>query len=137
MWTFRIYNVVNGDAGDNVLRGGPGIDILYGYEGNDELYGGGDADRLYGHEGADRLYGGDGEDVFTFGSGHGNDTIGDFTVGEDLIDLYPLRLSGFDALALSSASGGVMIDLSGHGGGTILLEGVQVTDLSAADFLFA
>ena len=71
-----------------------------------------------------------------FGPGHGNDIIRDFTDDLDLIDLSAFGFSGMEELTLESGSGGVTIDLSAHGGGTILLDGVGITSLTAADFLF-
>ena len=131
------FDKLYGGRGDDVLYGGEYDDMLYGGAHNDTLYGGAHDDTLDGGSGNDRLYGGYDEDIFVFTAGHGNDTIGDFTDGEDLIDLSAFSLSGFDDLALSSDSRGVTINLSAYGGGAILLEGVQIADLSAADFLFA
>lgn len=65
-----------------------------------------------------------------------NDTILDFTDNEDLIDLTFYGLSGFDELTISSAENGVLIDLSAHDGGTITLDGFDINNLDASDFLF-
>ena len=116
---------INGGSDNDLLEGGPGDDVLRGGGGNDNLYGRGGSDELYG------------DDIFVFATGHGNDAIGDFTTSEDIIDLSAFGLSGLDDLTLSSGSSGVTIDLLAHAGGTILLEGVVIADLSAADFLFA
>ena len=42
-----------------------------------------------------------------------------------------------DALTITAGDDGGTIDLTAHGGGTILLEGVEVVDLDAEDFQFA
>ncbi len=42
-----------------------------------------------------------------------------------------------DAPTIISGDDGGTIDLTAHGGGTILLEGVEVADLDAEDFQFA
>ena len=124
----RFWDRLTGDGGANRLSGGVG---------NDWLSGGGGNDMLEGGAGADRLEGGDGRDKFWFYfDQRGDDIITDFTDGEDQIDLGDFRLSGFDALAISSNSNGVTIDLTAYGGGTILLEGFDVDDLDATDFLF-
>ena len=68
-----------------------------------------------------RRWGGAGDDTFIFASGHGDDAIADFTDSEDLIDLT-VGLTGFSDLAVSIDPKGVMIGLSAHGRGTILLE---------------
>ena len=129
-------DVLSGGAGNDVLSGGAGNDTLQGGRGNDTLWGGSGNDRIEGGAGADRLVGGAGDDLFVFGSGHGNDAIARFTDGEDLIDLRAFGLSGFSDLNVNSGPGGVTLDLSGHGGGTILLEGFAIVDLDQSDFLF-
>ena len=139
-------NRIWGIAGDDVLYGGPGggNDKLQGGDGNDRLYGGMGNDTLEGGAGDDllwdgpdndRLYGNEGNDVFIFNVGHGSDRILDFTNEEDQIDLSAFNLSGFGDLTTSSDSNTVTIDLSEHGGGTILLVGFDIADLDGADFL--
>lgn len=134
----RRDNVLKGGAGDDTLYGGPGggDDIQVGNAGNDRLFGGQGNDRLAGDTGDDQLSGGSGADVFVFAPGHGADTITDFTDTEDKIDLETFELLGFDDLVISSTTDGASIDLSAHGGGTILLEGFDMSNLDASDFLF-
>ena len=136
---------MDGGPGDDRLFGGRGDDELYGGEGSDTLKGGTGADTLWGGSGDDMLDGGAGADVldggigfdtFIFAPGHGEDTVTDFRNGRDLIDIKAFGLPGFDDLAVSSDTGGVIIDLTDHGGGTILLEGFDSANLDAADFLF-
>ncbi len=89
-------DTLNGGLGADTVNGGAGLDKLYGGEGGDTLNGGDDADRLYGEAGADTLVGGAGNDTIEGGAGAdvvvvtvggGVDTVADFTVGEDRIDL--------------------------------------------------
>ena len=132
---------LRGNEGDDYLRGGAGDDELYGGSGDDWLEGSAGADRLEGGAGDDELYGDpkDGEksaDVFVFAAGHGGDSISDFTDNQDKIDLSAFNLSGFDDLDLSAEFVGTTIDLSAHGGDTILLVGFYIADLDATDFLF-
>ena len=136
---------LDGGPGDDRLFGGPGDDALYGGEGNDLLKGGAGADTLWAGSGDDRLDGGAGADVldggigfdtFVFAPGHGEDTVTDFRNGRDVLDISAFGLSGFDDLDLSSNAEGVAIDLTAYGGGSILLEGFDITGLDAADFLF-
>ena len=55
----------------------------------------------------------------------------------DRIDLDRLHLSrGFDDVSATAVPGGVRIDLTAHGAGTILLENFSLADLDASDFLF-
>ena len=57
---------------------------------------------IRGTGGNDTLQGGTGDDIFVFGANHGNDTISDFTDGEDLIDLRGVAgISGFDDLTVT------------------------------------
>ena len=116
-----------GSEGDDILKGGAGADTLEGNSGDDMLEGG---------AGADTMDGGIGVDTFVFASGHGTDTITDFRNGQDLVDISAFGLSDLDDLALASVADGVAIDLAAHGGGTILLEGFDIANLDATDFLF-
>ena len=129
-------DILIGDNDANNLQGLDGDDDIQGNGGDDTLLGQVGADRLNGGEGADRLYGNEGDDTFIFGAGHGDDRILDFTNGEDLIDLSAFGLSGFDEVTISSISDSVKIDLTEHGGGTILLQHFDIADLDVNDFLF-
>ena len=75
-------------------------------------------------------------------SGAGRDTvINNFVDGEDAIHLdqrYP-GITSFDQLDVTATEDGegVIIDLSGHGGGTLTINGITVDQLGAHNFLFA
>ena len=85
----------------------------------------------------DTLTGAAGADTFRFGLNHGDDVVVDFTNGEDLINLWDFpTISGFSDLTITSVDNGVRIDLTAHGGGTIVLQGVDINDLDASDFVF-
>ena len=117
-----------GGEGDDVLEGGAGDDALMGEEGDDTLDGGADDDVLYGGSGADK---------FVFQAGHGTDTVLDFTIDDDTIDLSAFTgITGFSDLTITPDGTTAVIDLSSHGGGTIRLENVTDTDLDAGDFTF-
>ena len=107
---------------------------------DDSLDGGLGDDTLIGGEGNDTLTGGDGADTFIFGAGDGDDTITDFDVGNDVIDLSCLTARLTPEVLLTqitdlpdsnndSVADGVTIDLTGFGGGTLTLEGVTKSDL--------
>ena len=139
-------NFLYGDTGDDTFYGNAGNDKMWGYAGNDTLYGDhkppttwtdGGADTLDGGAGDDVMWGGAGDDEFVFQGGHGNDTIKDFTDGEDLIDLTQISgISGFDDLTITADGTTAVIDLTAHGGGTIRLGNFSVNDLDAEDFQF-
>ncbi|WP_449394898.1 cadherin domain-containing protein [Devosia riboflavina] len=81
-----------GNGGNDTLNGGSGNDLLVGGSGNDILTGGDGDDILLGGVGNDTLTGGAGADIFVFSEtgGANQDTITDFVVGEDTIDLSAL-----------------------------------------------
>lgn len=65
------HNVLTGNNGNNVLNGGAGDDRLFGAKGNDVMIGG------------------DGKDVFVLKmAGAGTDTIKDFKLGVDNLDMH-------------------------------------------------
>ncbi len=84
-----------GNAVANAITGNDGDNILAGMAGNDTLLGGGGADTLRGGLGADALTGGDGADAFRFALlTEGGDFIGDFTAGEDVVQISALGFRG-------------------------------------------
>lgn len=110
----------NGTASAETLTGGAGDDTIAGLGGDDTLT---------GNEGAD---------TFIFAAGHGNDTVTDFTDGEDLIDLTAFTgITQFSDLAVTQNGNDVVIDLSGEtGGGSITLQNFLLADLDENDFVF-
>jgi Ca2+-binding RTX toxin-like protein len=85
-------------GGNDYLVGDEGNDTLIGASGQDRFNGGSGNDRLSGGWGGDVLYGGDGADIFEYSSELDSfnveingeswlDQIGDFTQGQDRIDL--------------------------------------------------
>lgn len=149
-------DTIGGDAGNDVLNGGLGVDVLNGDAGNDKLYGGNGNDSLNGGEGVDllngglgndKLYGGAGNDVLIGGGGNdtfifvgngGADTVYDFDAGSaatDVLRLSKAILDSFSDVAANAAdtAQGVLID---YGNSTILLAGIELSELRANDFLF-
>lgn len=80
-------DLLYGDAGNDLLKGGPGDDALFGGLGNDILRGSLGNDIIVGNDGDDMFWGGEGADVFVFSEDSGIDTIRDFEIGLDTIDL--------------------------------------------------
>ncbi|WP_155647317.1 VCBS domain-containing protein [Vibrio splendidus] len=112
----------HGGGGDDAIYGQGGVDLIFGGEGNDSLDGGEGNDGLRGGTGEDTLIGGSGNDILIGGIGddiltgdEGDDlfkwvdepfqddvdTITDFALGEDHLDiseLLPNESSMFDLL---------------------------------------
>ena len=132
-------NTLKGRDGDDTLYGGPGggDDSIYGENGNDRIYGGTGNDTIYGGAGDDVLSGGADDDTFVFAPGNGDDTITDFTDGDDKIDLSAFAdITSVDDLSMDQQEGDVVIDLSGQDGGTIIVSDFDIANLDASDFLF-
>ncbi len=126
-----------GGEGDDVLDGGINHDMLHGGTGDDRLIGGDGNDFLIGGEGNDTIAGGRGADHFMFKHGDGNDTITDFTDGQDDFDFAAFEgLTGFDGLDIEADGTTAVIDLTSYGGGVIRLENTSVDVLDASDFVF-
>ncbi|MEP4978736.1 calcium-binding protein [Ascidiaceihabitans sp.] len=97
-------------SGGQTLSGTGSQDILAGQNGNDSLYGGGGQDTLMDGGGSDTLRGGSGADVFIIAQDGVRDTIEDFKVNEDFIDLsFWSFLYSVDQLDIVEIEGGVRI----------------------------
>ena len=132
-------NTLMGRGGDDTLYGGPdgGDDRMYGENGNDRIFGGIGNDTIYGGTGDDVLSGGVDDDTFVFAPGSGDDTITDFTDGDDKIDLSAFAdIASVDDLSMAQREDNVVIDLSGQDGGTIIVSDFDIANLDASDFLF-
>jgi Ca2+-binding RTX toxin-like protein len=127
------------DAAVTKVTGSSYNDLLIGDGRANELSGGAGADWIRGEAGNDLLTGGAGRDVFVFAPGFGQDTVRDFTRGEDLLDFkaFALNVGDFaswrqDHISASGADAIVTIE-PGH---FVTLTGVSATALQASDFLF-
>lgn len=99
-----------GTGGANTLTGSAGADMLLGGAGNDTLRGGAGDDVLIAGPGADRLTGGAGADTFVFTADGQTNTVTDFALGTDRLDL-----SGWGLLYHHGA-----LDISGSASGAVL-----------------
>lgn len=148
-------DTIFGGSGDDTISGGANSDFLYGGRGDDTIEGGDGSDELIGGFGADVLTGDGGADDFIFEyisdsfAGAGNrDTITDFTVGTDNIDLSNIDGLSFVGTAAFSNTAGelrldedgtdtiVQVDSDGDGSADleIVVSGV-VTGLTESDFI--
>ena len=100
-----------GSDGVDTLTGGDGHDLLAGRADDDVLYGGAGDDILMDGAGVDMMFGGAGADIFVLsGDGH-EDTIRDFQVGIDRLDLSAWgRVYSTDALSFRNYPFGAIIN---------------------------
>ncbi|SPJ25489.1 DUF4214 domain-containing protein [Palleronia abyssalis] len=113
------------NSGDDTIDGGAGDDLLTGFQGDDMLMGGEGNDILGGGAGEDTLTGDEGADEFHFSTGASDDTITDFTSGEDVISL--LKGNNTDTVGAPGGAG-LAFDNSTDSG----IRGAS--DLAAEDF---
>ena len=139
---------IRGDDGVNMLDGSGGNNLIYGRGGDNIIIGGTGNDALVGNAGNDFLLGGSGSpfggglisDQFYFGLGDGRDTIGDFQAGtgqgNTLYLSAALGVTDFaEAMSFATqAFEGVIFTFAN--GDSILLQGVQMSQLVADDFGF-
>ena len=114
---------------DGLIDGGEGNDLLIGSRGRNTLIGG---------EGDDILTGGGASDTFVFGpSDFGNDTITDFGVRRDVLDIsaFSFGVAEFTALLDNAQQIGADTLLAFAPNNTVLLEGVDANTLDAGSFV--
>lgn len=123
-----------GSSGKDSFVGFNQADTLHGAGGNDRLDGGRGNDTIHGDAGADRLTGGKGADTFVFEAGDGKDRITDFGKGADRID-FDGQFEDFDAVFAASTQSKKGVTIA-YDGGSVLLEGWKLADLSEKHFHF-
>ena len=121
-----------------VLAGTAGADVLQGHDAADLIDGGAGADIIRDGAGSDTLAGGAGADVFILSQDGVIDTITDFVVGEDKIDLslWPL-LRDISQLAISLRSDGMEIS---YGAETLIVQSadglpIDYRELTTSDLI--
>ena len=152
-------NTVVGTGNGETLTGTDGADLILGLGGNDTIYAGSGTDIVDGGAGRDSLYSGPGADTFRYtnvsdsyrdydtGGVTATDTVYDFTVGVDKIDV-----SGLGFLGLGDGSNNTLyLSLNAAGDKTyikssqadadgnrfeIALSGNYLNTLTADDFVF-
>ena len=114
-----------GNELDNQLTGNAVTNLLLGGAGND---------RLNGKGGNDVLFGQSGTDTFVFERGTGGDVIGDFAIGQDMIEIAGIYTSfaQLQSRFVQVGNNGA-IDLGA--GDIIVLHSVTMANLAAADFV--
>jgi len=130
-------------GGDDMVSGGGGNDTLAGWSGNDNISGDGGNDLIIGDLGDDILSGGLGADTYSFAtfadaSGNfGHDTITDFDVAQDILDLELFEITNISDFQAISSDDGTNTVVTIDAGRTITLNGVTVAQFSPSNFVFA
>ena len=122
-------------ASVEIVNGTFFADRLVGNAASNGLSGGGGNDVIDGRGGNDTLFGSTGVDTFLFQAGHGNDRVLDFTDGADRLDYS--GHAGVSAFAdLTVFQSGTSTIVQDGAGGQVVLQNVDVVDVTAADFDF-
>ncbi|MBP1859665.1 M10 family metallopeptidase C-terminal domain-containing protein [Rhizobium herbae] len=134
-----------GTARDDRLFGSTQADTLSGLDGSDQLFGGSGNDVLVGGSDTNHLYGQGGSDTFRMIERAADyefsaDTIGDFRVGSDKVDVSAFGISSFDQLKLIlETKNGTDAFFNAYYFGynhSIQFSKVAVSKLTAADFIY-
>jgi peptidase M10/serralysin-like protein/hemolysin type calcium-binding protein len=137
LWFLGPYDPNQGQPNPVTLTGGGNADYLYGGAGNDTLNGGGGNDVLQGGQGNDTLTGGAGADHFVFHDGDGIDTITDFDVANDVVDLHGYGVASFAALQGLMTQSGADTVITFDPDNVITLHNVTVGQLNSGDFILS
>ena len=101
------------------------------------LIGGAGSQSMSGGAGGDVLVGGAGADLFwLIGADAGRDIVTDFTDGEDRVVLDHTLFANFASVQQHMQQVGADVLIEHDGATAMLLQNVQLANLSAADFLF-
>jgi|GEM_PF-6889927 len=132
-------------GGDDIIFGGAGNDRIGGKGGNDQLFGEAGDDLIWGDDGDDILHGGlgndtltgddfsggQGHDTFVLATGEGIDTITDFEIGIDWIELAGSLTFGQLDITQSGEDAQIAV-----GAETLaIVQGVEASDLLASSFI--
>jgi len=116
-----------GTEGDDILNGGAGSDRIVGDRGDDTINGGAGDDLLIGARGAD---------VFVFADGTGDDKVGDFGVGDDILDVSAFGFANLADITAASTDLGqdllIRLDIDD----SLRLKEIDLSDLQESDFIF-
>ncbi len=126
-------DTILGGYGADTLHGGAGADLIIGHQGADVIYGGAGADTLRGGMGMDTITGGAGADTFVIVKVSALDTITDFKVGTDVLDVSALGVDSLSDFTIRTNDSGVLLRLDTV---RIQLDGVSAAELTNDIFVF-
>ena len=128
-----------GGSGNDTIYSLKGDDLLQGNQGKDILSGGAGNDTLDGGTGDDILAGGKGNDIFLTAAGLGTDTILDFNIDNDLIQLGSSLQ--FSQLTINQGaenfSGDTLVSLGDSNELLAVLKDVDANNISNSNFIVA
>ncbi|WP_121115534.1 GH12 family glycosyl hydrolase domain-containing protein [Croceibacterium ferulae] len=117
LWLTTMGSIAGtGNSTANEIHGGPVMATLNGKGGNDTLYSGASAD------------------LFVVEAGNGSDTLVGFTSGFDTIRLEGYGFTSFAAIMGAATQAGADVSITLGAGETLVLAGIALADLQAADF---
>jgi 3-phytase/alkaline phosphatase D len=119
-------DVINAQGGNDRIDGLGGADLLRGGDGNDVLIGSDGNDLLDGGAGADELRGGQGRDRFVLTLSSAADTIADFEIDRDLLQLSGDLTMG--QVTIAQGTNGAILSVAGQQ--LAILTGVAASSLS-------
>lgn len=135
------------DANDvkfKYFRGSSAQDNIYGSNSGSDLAGGADMDKLVGGSGKDRIDGGSEKDILTGGGsadlfifkrGYDLDTVTDFSLSEDKLDLSGTGIVSKADMAIRQIGKSTVISLGG--GDEVVLNNVTASKLANKNFTFS
>ena len=126
---------ISGSGAEDRLNGTQGADQIFGGGGDDQIRAGGGADIIMDGGGSDRMWGGDGADIFVLSHDDLNDTIEDFQIGVDRIDMSAVgRFYSLDGLSFQSTGSGARLEVNGE---MLILKTQGSVRLHAEDFHYS
>lgn len=119
--------IFNGD-GDHLI-GSKKADLMNGGDGWDSVSGGGGNDIISGGSGRDQLTGGGGKDMFYFQRGEQQDSVTDFEIGRDRVEVQQAM---YDRLEKHQVGDDVVLDFGF--GDQLILENTHKSSIDKDDF---
>lgn len=130
-------DVINAQAGNDTIDGLSGNDTIRGGAGDDVLTGGDGDDLLAGDAGSDTVTGGAGSDRFVLAANAGTDSITDFKIGEDLIQLNAGIT--FEDLTIAQGTGdqpsAALVSITATEEVLAILSGIEASAIGSANFV--